>query len=376
MFIPWEVDAPYERVTWMNWLIMAATTVVFVFQGYAAFIDADPHAGITGLLLLDGWHAKGLFGHMWLHADLYHLLGNMLFLWVFGNAVCATLGNIRYAFLYVFWGLCAASAHLMTSEFPALGASGAINGIVGMFLFLYPKNQITCYFFFWLMRIHTYSFMLPSYALILFWLFWDVYGALRGHGGIAYTAHLGGFAAGFLCAFVLCKLGWVTLWEREESLLDLWHKIRHSGPNQATPPTADQQDDPLAELAPRRDPAPSLATPEPLAFTDLGNRDKALFGDPSQDVIRYACACGQRIKVPPALAGRSILCSKCQAAVHIPSSQDSSRARIKRRTLTNVIRFTCTCGKPIKVPAKYAGKTGTCPKCSALVRVPSMDVPR
>ena len=102
MFIPWEVDAPYERWSWMNWLILAASVVVFAFQGYAMIMTADPHAGITGLLLLDGWHAKGLFGHMWLHADLFHLLGNMLFLWVFGNAICSTLGNVRYLCVYVF----------------------------------------------------------------------------------------------------------------------------------------------------------------------------------------------------------------------------------------------------------------------------------
>ena len=242
-----------------------------------------------------------------------------------------------------------------------------------MFLFLYPKNQITCYFFFWLLHIRTYSFMLPSYAVILFWLCWDVYGALRGGEGIAYTAHLGGFTAGFLTAFVFCKLGWVTLWEREESLLDLWRTKRES-PSKSNDSRVNGDDTRLttkAEVSVSPDATPqATASAIPL---DFGNRDSALFGDPSLECIRFACACGHRIKVPRKLAGQSGRCTKCQAVVQIPSAQDTDRVQAKRHRLTHVIRFACKCGKAIKVQAKYAGHSGICPKCSARVRVPSLD---
>ena len=150
MIIPWEMDAPHERRPVMNWLIILAYVIVFLIQVQITLNGPAEDTGITVALLLDGWHWRGMLGHMWLHGGVSHLIGNMFFLWIFGNAVCATLGNFRYLLLYIFWGLCSGSAHLLTSDVPALGASGAINGVVGMFLFLYAKNQITCLFWFFL----------------------------------------------------------------------------------------------------------------------------------------------------------------------------------------------------------------------------------
>ena len=79
----------------------------------------------------------------------------------------------------------------------AIGASGAINGIVGMYLVFFPINEITCYFVFLLLPRLIKEFSLSSIWMILFWLAFDIWGAMRGGGQVAYFAHLGGFAGGF-----------------------------------------------------------------------------------------------------------------------------------------------------------------------------------
>jgi hypothetical protein len=84
--------------------------------------------------ILNGWTLKGFFGHIWLHGGILHLLGNMLFLWIFGNAVCAKIGNFKYLPIYIGLGLVAGFSQLVFSGQGSLGASGAINGIVGMYL--------------------------------------------------------------------------------------------------------------------------------------------------------------------------------------------------------------------------------------------------
>ncbi|MDI9431927.1 MAG: rhomboid family intramembrane serine protease [Planctomycetota bacterium] len=139
MIVPWCVDVPQERWPVVNWLIVVAAIVVFVLQS-AEFTqaasepmpatDSSTVPGITGALMLNGWNFTGLFGHIWIHGDLMHLLGNMWFLWIFGNAVCAKVGNLRYLVLYVLLGTTAGVTHLLFDSRPALGASGAINGVV------------------------------------------------------------------------------------------------------------------------------------------------------------------------------------------------------------------------------------------------------
>jgi membrane associated rhomboid family serine protease len=121
----------------------------------------------------------------------------MLFLWIFGNAVCAKIGNLRYLPIYTGLGIIAGMSQLLFSGEGGLGASGAINGIVGMYLVFFPTNEITCYFLMiFLLRPCVKEFSLSSYWMILFWLAFDIWGAMQGGGGIAYFAHLGGFAGG------------------------------------------------------------------------------------------------------------------------------------------------------------------------------------
>ena len=160
---PWSVDVPRERLPYMNWLIILVTIAVFIVQTsdllemqtrHNPYIhdisEAEPEEkeeipGITGVLTLDGWGIKGLLGHMWLHGGFLHLFGNMWFLLIFGNAVCAKIGNLRYLLMYILFGISAGIVHLLFDGDPALGASGAINGVVGMYLVLFPENGIKYY---------------------------------------------------------------------------------------------------------------------------------------------------------------------------------------------------------------------------------------
>lgn len=91
--------------------------------------------------VLDGWSPAGLADHMLIHAHLFHLIGNLVFLWVFGNAICANTNNVIYPILYIAFGVLAAVVHNVLDGSPVIGASGAINGIVGMATALYPTNR-------------------------------------------------------------------------------------------------------------------------------------------------------------------------------------------------------------------------------------------
>lgn len=216
MFIPYHVDVPMERWPVANWVLLGCMVLAFGVQNAVVTERLMPY-------VLQGWSAKGLFGHIWLHGGLVHLVGNMLFLWLFGNAVCAKIGNGFYVLLYLLFGLVAASVHLLIDGDPAIGASGAVNGVVGMFLVFYPRNDVTCWFFFGL-RGGTFS--VSSLWLILLYFILDIVGTIWGGGAVAYAAHVGGFLAGFALACALLVSGRVQMAPEEESFLAILCRSR------------------------------------------------------------------------------------------------------------------------------------------------------
>jgi membrane associated rhomboid family serine protease len=141
---------------------------------------------------------------MFLHGGWFHLLGNMWFLWVFGNNIEDAMGHGRFAVFYLVCGVLAAAAQVLadpSSPVPMVGASGAISGVMGAYLVLYPR-----------VRVHTLVFLgffitrwtLPAYVMLLYWAVIQLVGTLpslvgvQAGGGVAFMAHLGGFAAGVL----------------------------------------------------------------------------------------------------------------------------------------------------------------------------------
>ena len=213
MLIPYQVDVPMSRWPYMNFLLIGVVSLVSL----AALMGVGEISGRQ--MVLTGWSPAGMFGHMLLHADMVHLIGNMLFLWVFGNAVCAKITNTVYLPFFVALGLVAAATHNLLDGAPAIGASGAINGVVGMYLILYPTNNVSCL---WIFGFHGNTFSVSGMWLILFWLLFDIFGAVVGAGGVAYWAHLGGFFMGAGVAALMLARGWITMTQYERSLFDVF----------------------------------------------------------------------------------------------------------------------------------------------------------
>jgi membrane associated rhomboid family serine protease len=139
---------------------------------------------------------------MFLHANIIHLGGNMLFLYVFGDNVEDAFGRVRYATFYFVSGIAASLAHIFSvvgtggEILPTIGASGAISGVLGAYLILYPRAKIlSLVFFFWITII-----AVPAVAFLGFWFVYQfLYGVvLDPTGGVAYWAHIGGFLAGIV----------------------------------------------------------------------------------------------------------------------------------------------------------------------------------
>ena len=202
MIIPYKLESTFTRLPLTNLILIAVTSIVFFFVWFGV-IPID----VVEAMILRDWDLGQMIGCLFLHGGLIHLVGNMLFLWIFGNAVCAAIGNVQYGLIYLFLGIAASASHLAFNGGAAIGASGAINGIVGMALVLYPVTKLNCFYFFSLPIAGMFwkygTFGVKAYWMILFWLVFDILGAVFGGGNIAYWAHLGGFGVGMLIAYSL-----------------------------------------------------------------------------------------------------------------------------------------------------------------------------
>ncbi|GAB4487314.1 MAG: rhomboid family intramembrane serine protease [Thermodesulfovibrionales bacterium] len=144
-----------------------------------------------------------VFSSMFMHGGLFHIGGNMLYLWIFGNNVEDALGHLSFIVFYLFCGIAAALSHALlnpSSTVPMIGASGAISGVLGAYLVLFPHA-----------RVHTLVFLgffvqvirVPALIVIGFWAIIQVLNGLiaqgmAGQGGVAWFAHVGGFVAGLV----------------------------------------------------------------------------------------------------------------------------------------------------------------------------------
>jgi membrane associated rhomboid family serine protease len=215
MFLPYEVDVPLARRPVANYVLIGVTVAVFGMELMVGRKALEP-------FLLTGWeNPLGWFTSMFLHAGFIHIIGNMVFLWQFGNAVCSKVGNAMYVPIYVGMGLAADVAHMVFDGRPALGSSGAIFGIVGLYVTFFPLNRISCLYFI-LHRLH--SFSVAGYWVILYWVIWNMLGILVPLGNVGHMAHLGGFAAGFGLGICMLKLDLVTMEKDEMSILQAWQQ--------------------------------------------------------------------------------------------------------------------------------------------------------
>jgi len=218
MFPIWD-DTPTKKFPLTTVILIALNSMIFLYQvslgeRFNEFIYS------MGLLPFEITHHIDIlptgpspiyltiFSSMFMHGSVVHLLGNMLFLWIFGNNVEDYLGRKKFLFFYLICGISAAFTQILfnsDSTVPMVGASGAIAGVLGAYMVLYPRAKITTViiiiFFIRLIK-------LPAIVVLGFWIIYQfLYGisslaATTGEGGVAWFAHIGGF----ICGVILIKL--------------------------------------------------------------------------------------------------------------------------------------------------------------------------
>jgi membrane associated rhomboid family serine protease len=164
----------------------------------AGYTSVELGPGIT--CQLGGLTFAAVFTSMFLHGGWLHLIGNMWFLWIFGNNIEDSMGHLRFLLFYVLCGVLAAGAHILSqpaSGIPTVGASGAISGVMGAYLLLYPRVRIyTLFIIIFFIRI----IPVPAWAILLWWFVIQVISGSTSMAGagVAFWAHIGGFVAGVL----------------------------------------------------------------------------------------------------------------------------------------------------------------------------------
>jgi membrane associated rhomboid family serine protease len=208
--IPLYDDIKSSRRPWINYLLISTCTVVWIIQFTRApdqFELQILQFGMVPVKIVQGQRLWTLLSSMFMHGGWFHFLGNMLYLWIFGDNVEDAFGHILYPLVYLGSGIAGSLLQVVVSPFsrvPTIGASGAISGIMGAYFVLYPRARVlTLIPFFIFMRM----VYLPASILLGFWiLFQLLYGCSSAPGtggGIAYFVHIGGFACGVICGLLI-----------------------------------------------------------------------------------------------------------------------------------------------------------------------------
>ncbi|HTQ34234.1 MAG TPA: rhomboid family intramembrane serine protease [Stellaceae bacterium] len=214
-FLPLYDDNPINRTPVVTYGLIGTCVVVFLWQlGQNSDVVAYTYGMIPAVLFGDARLPHSLaavppwvtiFTSMFLHAGWLHIGGNMLFLWIFGNNIEDVLGHFRYLLLYLLSGVAAAMGQALTdpaSTVPMLGASGAIAGVLGAYLLLYPNANVhVLVLIIILLRMIT----VPAWIMLGLWFGAQVVsGLLSGSGaGVAFWAHVGGFVTGIVLLLAL-----------------------------------------------------------------------------------------------------------------------------------------------------------------------------
>jgi len=217
--IPLRDTIPARRFPIVNTAIIGLNVLVFLFE---AALNPDQQGQviqICGLVPARFWQGGGLgrwlplFASMFLHGGWWHLISNMLALYIFGDNVEDRLGHLRYLLFYLFGGLVAGGAHLLAysgSPIPTVGASGAIAAVLGAYVVLYPQARVvTLVFIFYFIRIVE----IPALIYLGFWFVSQLFNGLFAlaaatdvlqAGGVAWWAHIGGFVFGLAIVRLIC----------------------------------------------------------------------------------------------------------------------------------------------------------------------------
>lgn len=214
--IPIKDNIPSKKIPFVNYLIIFFNIVVFAIELKAgsqidemikryAFNSREFYNLLSGVYF-SFEPVKKIFTSMFLHGGFSHILGNMLYLYIFGDNVEDRFGHLMYLFFYIFFGIVAVLLQFVFNPFsdlPMLGASGAVSGVMGAYFIFYPRARV-------ITLIPIFIFIqfieVPAFFFLFFWfLIQFLYGTLSIYGGmlgVAWWAHIGGFLAGFIIAII------------------------------------------------------------------------------------------------------------------------------------------------------------------------------
>lgn len=216
---------PSLRPAYVTWALIAINIAVFLislpyFQNENLLLGFWEDWALIPAEVTVSHDYHGLFTSMFLHGGWMHLAGNMLFLWIFGDNLEDTMGHVGYLLFYLACGLAAGLAHLAgdpMSRIPTVGASGAIAGVMGGYLLLFPKARIDVLL---ILVIFFRVIPVPAWAMLGLWFGLQIFngsaGSMEGDG-VAYWAHAGGFVAGLALAIpAFLRRGGTAFWARNQ----------------------------------------------------------------------------------------------------------------------------------------------------------------
>ncbi|MEW5995685.1 MAG: rhomboid family intramembrane serine protease [Candidatus Zixiibacteriota bacterium] len=219
MFIPIKDDTPTIRRPYLTVALIVVNILVFLYEtslggrGFQLFTyryGFIPYEFVTGLELTPRLAASTYltpFTSMFMHGGWWHLIGNMLFLWIYGNNIEDYFGPVKFLIFYLLSGLAAIGLYTLFgphSQIPLVGASGAIAGVMGAYYVLHPRARITVLMIFFFIQFIT----LPAKFVLGIWFIYQLIMSLTGSatgGGVAWMAHVGGFAFGWALLRLLTR---------------------------------------------------------------------------------------------------------------------------------------------------------------------------
>lgn len=208
MLIPLGTDRPSLRPMLITPVLLSLNIAAFVGQQVvqARAADEQEYWKLLDPFLLhpEGFRWFQPLTSAFLHADIWHIVGNMLFLWVFGPSIEDRLGRWWFLLFYLCGAFAAAGLHIALSDVPALGASGAIAALTGSFLVLFPRTQVKVLFILWFGMSWVSAWWFIGLGIL-----WDLIGQAAGGSGVAHGAHLGGVAFGASVGVTLLALKWL-----------------------------------------------------------------------------------------------------------------------------------------------------------------------
>ena len=216
---------PSGRTPYITYALIAANVLIFIsywpmMQDERAILTFYFDYALIPALVSDGRGFSGFFTSMFLHGGWMHLIGNMLFLFIFGDNMEDEMGHLGFGLFYLAAGLGAGFIHYISapgSPVPTVGASGAIAGVMGGYLLLFPKARVDIFIFF---IVFFKILPIPAWIMLGLWFAMQVFGSFgtpADEGGIAYWAHVGGFVIGLALTVPLWRrLGAHRFWTRTD----------------------------------------------------------------------------------------------------------------------------------------------------------------